>query len=113
MFLIDQYCKYDGFGLTDLESIGWAKFYVVSGEYPTNSTSGPPEASHPMEASCLSATGWHKSGLHGGPPGGLCRLASSEHTLYPITLLYDLMFHFTDSCLQQPTWFLHSASSCC
>ena len=34
-----------------------------------HSTSGPPEASHSMEASRLSVTGWHRGGLQGGPRG--------------------------------------------
>ena len=34
------------------------------------STSGPPEASHPMEANRPSASGWHRFGLQGGPLEG-------------------------------------------
>ena len=51
--------------------------YMLSG-YPTNKPSaGPLEASH------LSATGWHTGGLQDGCPEGPQRLASSEPTFIP------------------------------
>ena len=57
-----------------------------------------------MEASCPSATGWHRGGLQGGPLEGFWGLASDEPTLVsPDPPLCHLMFHFTDSGLQQPT----------
>ena len=59
---------------------------------------GPLEASHSMEASHLSATGWNRGGLQGGSPGGLWCLVSSESTLLsPNPPLGLLTFCFTGS----------------
>ena len=73
-----------------------------------HSTRGPPEDSHPMEASHLI----HRDGLQGGPPEGLLRLATSELTLLSHDPpLWLLIFLFTCFGLQQPTKCLHSAYS--
>ena len=51
-----------------------------------------------MEASCPSASGWHRGGLQGGPLEALRRLASSEPTLLsPDPRLCHLMFRLTSS----------------
>ena len=73
-----------------------------------HSISGPPEgpekASHPVEASHPSATGWHKGGPQGSPPEGLIRPAFSEPIiLSPEAPLGLLSFCFTSSGLQQLT----------
>ena len=76
--------------------------------FPTNIA---PEASHLMQASYLSATGWHRGGLHGRLPGGPQKTSSLPSVLSPDPLLCPLSFHFTGSGLQQPTWYLHTAPS--
>ena len=59
---------------TQMKSNKWINLqYVCHGSEVSflpckHSTRGPPEASHPMEASYLSPTGWHRSGLRNGPP---------------------------------------------
>ena len=71
-------------------------------KHSTNRPQRSPEASHPMEESHTSATGWHRGGLQGGPLEGLWRLISEPTLLYPDSLLCLLTFCFTGG-LQQLT----------
>ena len=48
--------------------------------YHQRPSRGPPEASHPVKASHLSYTRWHRGGLHGGLLEGFWRMAFSKLT---------------------------------
>ncbi len=85
-------------------ALNYPSIMVTFMDYHQRPSIGPSEASH------LSATRWTRGGLQGRPLDDLWSLASSELTsCLSCSLLGLLIFCFTDSGLQQPSWYCNIA----